>query len=100
MDFKCWTKEQWDTTINGNTWSMITKYCIPRGIWIDSYKDDSSQSEILIKLVLAPRYNVYLKDWDIDCINHVAKSYNKISRIIAYRLRHLQGEELEEIQQF
>ena len=51
MDFKLWTKEEWDAAINGNTWSMIKKYCIPRGVWIDSYEDDSSQSEILMKLV-------------------------------------------------
>ena len=100
MDFKRWTKEQWDAAINGNTWSMITKYCIPRGVWIDSYEDDSSQSEILMKLVSAPRYDVYLKDWDMDRINLVAQCYGKVSRVVAHRLRHLRGEEPEEIQQF
>ena len=63
---------------------MITKYSIPRSVWIDSYEDDSSQSKILMKLVSAPKYDVYFKDWDIDCINRVAPSYGKISRIVAH----------------
>ena len=85
MNFKRWTKEQWDVVINDNTWSIIIKYYIPRGVWIDSYEDDSSQSEILMKLVLAPRHDVYLKDSDIDCINLVPQSYGKISRVVAHR---------------
>ena len=31
MDFKHWTKEQWDA-INCKTWSVIKKYYIPRGV--------------------------------------------------------------------
>lgn len=49
-------------SINVNNQSMIIKYCIPHGVSIDSYQGDSSQTEILMKLVSAPRYAVYLKD--------------------------------------
>ena len=98
MDFKHWNKEQWDTVIHGNTWSMITKYCIPCGVLINNYENDSSQSEILMKLVSTPRYDADLKDWDMDRINLVAKSYSKVSRVVAHWLRHLRGEESEEIQ--
>ena len=63
---------------------MITKYYIPRSIWIDSYKDDSSQFKILMRLVSAPRYDVYLKDWDMDYINCVAQFYSKISKIVTH----------------
>ena len=79
---------------------MITKYYIPCGVWINSYKNYTSQSEILMKLVSAPRYDVYLKDWDIDYINLVAKSYGKVSKVVAHQLRYLQTEEPEKIQQF
>lgn len=71
-----------------NTGSMITKYYILRNIWIDSYEYDSSQFEILKKLVLAPRYDVGLNDLNIDCINIVAKSYSKVSKVVAHRLQH------------
>ena len=80
MDFKLWTKKEWDAAINGNTWSMIKKYCIPWGIWIDCYEYDSNQSEILMKLVSAPTYDIDLKDWDMDRINEVTKTFGKISR--------------------
>ena len=50
-----------------------------------------------MKLVLALRYDVYLKNCDIVYINLVAQSYGKVSRVVAHRLQHLRGEELEEI---
>ncbi len=50
-----------------------------------------------MKLVSAPRYDIYLKDWDMDRINLVAQFYGKVSRVIAHWLRHLQGEEPEEM---
>ena len=53
-----------------------------------------------MKLVLAPTYDIYLEDWDMDCINKVAQTYGRVSRVVALRLRHLRGEEPEEIQQF
>jgi len=68
MDFKYWTKENWDA-LNGKTWNKILGYCIPRGVWIE---ESNNQSEVLMKLVLAPTYDVYLEDWDMDCINLVA----------------------------
>ena len=53
-----------------------------------------------MKLVLTPMYDIDLEDWDLDRINRVSRTYGKISRGIALRLQHLQGEEPEEIQQF
>ena len=45
-------------------------------------------------------YDIDLEDWDLDRINRVSRTYGKISKGIALRLQHLQGEEPEEIQQF
>ena len=53
-----------------------------------------------MKLVLAPTYDIYLEDWDMDCINKVAQTYGRVFRIVALRLQHLRGEKPEEIQQF
>ena len=39
-----------------------------------------------MKLVLAPTYDFDLEDWDMDCINKVAKTYVKVSRGIAFWL--------------
>lgn len=100
MDFKLSTKKQWDVAMNGNTWIIITKYCIPRSIGIGSYKNDSSQSIILIKLVLVPKYDIYLKDSDIDYINLVAQSYVKVFRVVVHWLQYLQSKRPEEIQLF
>ena len=85
IDFKDWTKEHWNA-LNGKTWKKILTYCIPRGIWIE---ESNNQSEVLMKLVSAPTYDIYLEDWDIDCINKVAQTYGKISRVVALWLRHL-----------
>ena len=52
-------------------------YCIARGVWIE--KSDN-QSEVLMKLVSALTYDIDLEDWDIDCINKVAKTYSKVSK--------------------
>ena len=43
-------------------------------------------------------YDIDLEDWGIDCINKVAKTYNKVFRGIDLQLQHLRGKELEEIQ--
>ena len=96
IDFKDWTKEHWDA-LNGKTWNKILTYCIPRGVWIE---ESDNQSEVLMKLVSAPTYDIYLEDWDMDRINKVAQTYGRVSRVVALRLRHLRGEEPEEIQQF
>ena len=79
---------------------MITKYCIPCDLWIDSCEDRKSQSRIQMKLVSEPRYNINIKNWDMNCINLVVQSYNKVYRVVGHQLGHLEGEELEEIQQF
>ena len=94
IDFKDWTKEHWDA-LDGKTWNKILTYCIPRGVWIE---ESDNQSEVLMKLVSAPTYDIYLEDWDMDRINKVAQTFGKVSRGIHLRLQHLQGEEQEEIQ--
>ena len=96
IDFKYWTKEHWDA-LDGKTWNKILTYCIPRGVWIE---ESDNQSEVLMKLVSAPTYDIDLEDWDMDRINKVAKTFGKASRGIHLRLQHLRGEEPEEIQQF
>ena len=70
---------------------MIKKYCISYGVWIDSYKDDSSQSKILMKLVLDKKYDIKLSNWDMDHIKEVKIEYGKLSRVIVYQQEVLQG---------
>lgn len=53
-----------------------------------------------MKFGLAPIYNINLEDWDIDCINKVAKTYSKISRGITFWLQYLQSKKPEKIEQF
>lgn len=36
-----------------------------------------------MKFVLTSMYNINFKDWNIDCINNIAKTYSKISKYIA-----------------
>ncbi len=96
IDFKGWTKENWDA-LDDKTWNKILGYCIPRGVWIE---ESDNQFEILMKLVSAPTYDIYLEDWDMDRINKVTQTYDRVSRVVALRLQHLRGEEPEEIQQF
>ena len=84
MDFKLQTKKKGDAAINDNTWSMIKKYYILCGVWIDSYEDDNSQSKILMKLFLGKKYDTKLSDWDIDCIKEVEIEYDKLFRVIIY----------------
>lgn len=50
-----------------------------------------------MKLISILTYNMDLEVWDIDCINNIAKTYNKVSKGITLQLQHLQDEELEEI---
>ena len=63
---------------------MIKKYYIPCDVWINSYTDDSSQSEILMKLVFNKKYDTRLSDWDMDCIKEVKIEYGKLSRVVIY----------------
>ncbi len=44
-------------------------------------------------------YNIYLEDWDIDCINKVAQTFDEVFRGIHLQLQYLQGNNPEEIQQ-
>ena len=85
IDFKDWTKEHWDA-LDGKTWNKILTYCVPRGVWIE---ESDNQSEVLIKLVSAPTYDIDLEDWDINRINKVAKTYGRVSRGIHLRLQYL-----------
>ena len=87
IDFEHWTKENWEA-IDGSTWTTIKKCCIPRGVWIDHYGNNGSRSEILMKLV-STEYDDDLKDWDMNRIKQVEKTYSKISRGIQYRKQEL-----------
>ena len=51
-----------------------------------------------MKLISALTYDIDLENWDMDCINKVAKTFGKISRGIHLWLQYLRGEEPEEIQ--
>lgn len=82
-DFENWTGEIWKK-INGATWSKIRKYCIPRGVWIDESGDNSTRSEILLKLI-STKYDDDLMDWDMNRVKQVEKAYGKVSRGIQYR---------------
>lgn len=53
-----------------------------------------------MQLVAALTYDINLENWDINRINIIAKTYNKVFGGIVFRLQHLQGEKLEKIQQF
>lgn len=61
----------------------MKKYYIFYYVWINHYRNNSSRSEILIKLVLT-KYNNNLKDWDINRIKQVEKIYGKVSKNIQY----------------
>ena len=39
-------------------------------------------SKIIIKFFLALIYNIYLKNWDIDYINKITQTFNKIFKAI------------------
>ena len=52
IDFKLWTKEDWEA-IDATTWMIIEQYCIPRGVWIDHYKNKSTQFEMLMKKLVS-----------------------------------------------
>ena len=93
IDFKYWTKEH-KNALDNKTWNKILTYCILCGVWIE---ENNNQSELLIKLVLASAYDIYLDDWDIDHINKVAQTFGKVSRGIHFRLQHLRGKKLEKI---
>ena len=52
-------------------------YYISYSIWI---KKSDNWFEILIKLILALIYNINLENEDINCINKVVHTFNKVSR--------------------
>ena len=39
-----------------------------------------------MKLVLALMYDIYLEDWDMDYINKVFQTYDRVSRIVVFWL--------------
>lgn len=61
-------------------------YCILNDVWIEK---GENQSEILMKLVLAPMYNIDLENWDIYCIDKIAKLFDKVSKGIHLWLQYL-----------
>lgn len=42
-------------------------------------------------------YNINLEDWNIDCINNIAITYDKVFKGITLWLQYLQGKEPEKI---
>lgn len=96
IDFKDWTKK-YQNAINSKTQSIIKAFQLLYGVWINDYKSQSSRSKILIKLVLATKYDTKLKDWDMNYIKDIARIYSKVSRDIVLWLHYLQGDELKEI---
>ncbi len=51
-----------------------------------------------MKLISNPIYNLNLEDWDMNYIDKVAKTFDKISKGIYLQLQHLQSNKLKEIQ--
>ena len=90
IDFEHWTKENWEA-IDDSTWMTIKQHCIPRGVWIDHPGNNDTRSEILMKLVSATKYDIELKDWDMDRIKDVENTYGKVSRGIDLRIQALLG---------
>ena len=78
IDFKYWTKKYWDA-LNGKTWNKILTYCISCDVWIE---ESDNQFEVLMKLVSAPTYDIYLENQDMDYINKVVQTFGKVSRDI------------------
>lgn len=50
-----------------------------------------------MNLILTLIYGINLKDWNINYINKIAKTYSKIFRDITLLLQYLQSKELEDI---
>lgn len=60
----------------------IKQYYIFYDIKIEDYNNNISQFKIIIKLVSILKYNIKLKDWNINCINAVENIYDKILKSI------------------
>lgn len=39
-----------------------------------------------MKHILIPTYDIYLEDWDIDCINKIAQTFGWVSKSIYLQL--------------
>ena len=72
IDFEHRTKENWEA-IDGSTWMTIKQHCIPRGVWIDHYRNNGTRTEILMKLV-STDYDDDLKNWDMNRIDELVLS--------------------------
>lgn len=57
-------------------------FYISYNIQIEDYKNDNYQIEILIKLFFIIKYNINLKDLNMNYIKEVRKSYDKILKSI------------------
>lgn len=53
-----------------------------------------------MKLVLSLKYDINLKDWNMDCIKDVRKIFDKVSKGIHLRLQYLFSNKPEKIQWF
>lgn len=67
MDFENWIKK-YEDTINSKTWNILKTFCFLSDVWINNYKNYGSWSKILIKFIIATKYNTKFKDWDKNCI--------------------------------
>lgn len=53
-----------------------------------------------MKLILSSTYDIDFEDYDINHINKIAKTYDKIFKSIVFWLYHLQGKKPEKIKLF
>lgn len=83
VNFKYQTKENQEV-INGKTGGIIKKCCIFCSIRINHHENNGTQLKILIKLMSTIKYDISLKDQDMNCIKQVEKLYNKVLRGIQY----------------
>lgn len=85
INFKDLTKKYWDA-LNSKTWNKVLIYYISYNIWMG--KSDN-QSEILMELIFTSMHDIYLEDWNIDCINKVIQTYGKVIKVVALWLQRL-----------
>lgn len=50
---------------------IIKQHCIFYGIQINHFENNDTWSKILMKLISTIKYDINLKDWDMDCIKDI-----------------------------
>lgn len=86
IGFENQTTKKHQDIINCKIWSTIKEFCILRGVWIE---ENNNQFEVLMKLVSALIYDIDVQNWDMDCINKVTKTFEKVSKGIVLQLQYL-----------